>query len=247
MIDSVRQPFNLKRNDPCFCPSGQRFKHCCGSSRPDRPTPYGIKIVEDFLSASECEDLLAVSRDLPAHRLKLMDEENTNAQQVVRKYDDNRITQRVDMTGHQQILDNLVARALTEVIEPDLGQRFDWFEQPQLLRYETGGFYTHHADCEHIDRETGHWHRVVDRDISLLLYLDEDFTGGELLFSNFEFRIKPRPGLLVYFPSDSRYLHKALEVTAGSRHAIVSWLSQHGVPKLRPPPDDAILQSIVQH
>jgi predicted 2-oxoglutarate/Fe(II)-dependent dioxygenase YbiX len=46
--------------------------------------------------------------------------------------------------------------------------------------------------------------------------------------------------MLVYFPSDNRYLHTALPVTKGTRHAIVSWISQHGVEKLRPPPEDVV-------
>ena len=57
------------------------------------------------------------------------------------------------------------------------------------------------------------WKRVVDRDVSLLIYLTEEFQGGEILFNNFQYRLKPRAGMVVYFPSDHRYVHTALPVT----------------------------------
>ena len=73
--------------------------------------------------------------------------------------------------------------------------------------------------------------RVVNDELQL--YLDDDYEGGELEFPNFNFKMRPRAGMLVYFPSDSRYRHSALAVTSGTRHAIVTWMSLEGVEKVR--------------
>jgi predicted 2-oxoglutarate/Fe(II)-dependent dioxygenase YbiX len=197
--------------------------------------------LQEFATPAECQAILGVARTRPAERLKLMDREKSTEERVVRKYDENRITHRVDMGEQQTLLDTLVLRAIRTQIEPGLGVRFDWFEEPQLLQYGPGGLYHHHADSENFDAATDRWERAQDRDTSLLIYLDEDYEGGELHFPNFDFTLRPKPGTLVYFPSDHRYLHAAREVTAGQRHAIVSWLAQTGVDKLRPPPDDAIM------
>ncbi len=239
-MDIIRKPLEIGRNDPCFCHSGERFKHCCGSSSANRKPPHGVIIVNDFASPEECNAILAIAATRGSERLKLIDNENSTSQKIVRKYDDTRVTERVDMSEHQDILDTLVTRAITDSIIPNLGSTIDWFEQPQLLKYEQGGFYNTHADSENYEQDKEGFIRVIDRDISLLLYLDEDYEGGEIQFTNFDFKLKPKPGMLIYFPSDSRYLHTALPVTKGTRHAIVSWLSEHGVEKMRPPPEDAV-------
>lgn len=240
-MDNRRESFNPKRNDKCFCDSGKRFKHCCGSTLADRKPPHGIVIVEDFLTAQQCQDLLAIMSTRSSERLKLIDPEKSTAEEVVRKYDDQRITERVDMSEHQDILDELVRNAITDLIEPNLGTRYDWFEQPQVLKYQQGGYYAAHSDCENFDVDKDCWIHAIDRDLSLLIYLDDDYEGGAVFFPHFDFRIRPRPGMLIYFPSDNRYLHTAEAVTSGTRHAIVSWLSATGVEKLRAPPETAVL------
>ena len=72
---------------------------------------------------------------------------------------------------------------------------------------------------------------MIDRDLSVLIYLNDDFEGGEVNFSNFGFDIKPSSGLLIAFPSDHRYLHAAQLVTSGVRYAIVSWAAIIGGPR----------------
>ncbi|NND69059.1 MAG: hypothetical protein HKN19_15825 [Halioglobus sp.] len=235
----TRPPLVIGRNEPCFCGSGERFRRCCGSSQPDRKPPMGIVVEENFLGADDCAAILDVARARGSSRLKLMDEKNSTAETVVRRYDDNRITQRVDMSGHQAMLDEPVLRAIRSRIEPAMNCRVEWFEEPHILQYEPGGFYACHADSENLDKSSNLWERVLDRDVSLLLYLDDEYEGGELEFANFDYTLRPRAGMLVFFPSDSRYRHAALPVTAGMRHAIVSWMSLHGVEKLRSIPSDA--------
>lgn len=196
--------------------------------------------MDHFASLQECREILAIASTQASGRPKLVDPVRTTAQKIVRMYNDTQITERVDMSEHQDILNALVLRAITYAMEPNLKSTFDWFEQPQVLKYEPGGFYQKHADSANYDHERKSFVRVIDRHISLLLYLDDDYGGGEILFTHFDFKLKPGPEMLIYFPSDSRYLHTALSVTTGTRHAIVSWLSQHGVEKLRPPPEDAV-------
>lgn len=235
----TRPPLVIGRNEPCFCGSGERFRRCCGSSQPDRKPPAGVVVEEDFLTASECGTIVAVARQQNSERLKLLDRDNSTAQKVVRRYDDNRITRTVDMTEHQRMLDEPALRAIKTRIEPQMDCRIDWFEQPHILQYEPGGFYSCHADSESLNESSNLWERVLDRDVSMLLYLDDDYEGGELVFPNFDFTLRPRSGMLVFFPSDSRYRHAALPVTAGMRHAIVSWMSLEGVEKLRAMPESA--------
>lgn len=234
----LRGPFPPGRTEPCFCGSGQRFKHCCvAAGRAGRP-PYGVGIVPDFLSAEHCASLRERIDALPSERLQVVDLERSTADQVVRTYDDRRVTERVEAGELQDELDAAVRRALAEVIAPRVERDFDWFEEPQLLRYRPGGFYQGHADSDNFFSDEGGWKKTLDRDISLLIYLNDDYEGGHLDFEHFEYSLRPQAGMLVYFPSDVRYLHAARPVKAGLRYAVVSWAAFRDEPRVMTRPPD---------
>jgi predicted 2-oxoglutarate/Fe(II)-dependent dioxygenase YbiX len=93
-----------------------------------------------------------------------------------------------------------------------------------------------------MDLKSQMWSKVIDRDLSMLIYLNDDYEGGELSFYKLNYQIRPRAGAVVMFPSDHRYLHQAEKVTKGVRYAIVSWASVRGIPKIaEKPPEPAIL------
>jgi predicted 2-oxoglutarate/Fe(II)-dependent dioxygenase YbiX len=222
------------RNEPCFCGSGERFKHCCGNKSPDRSPPHGIGIAPEFLSPQECRAFVELADGLEGDRFKVLD----RARNMEPTPDDTRVCDRVILGDSQHVLDDVVARAFEERIIP---RTFDieWYEQPQLLRYAPGGYYVYHSDA--YDYEDGRWRKAADRDISLLLYINDEYTGGELEFNSFSYTLRPRAGMLVWFPSDFRYLHMAKLVTSGRRYAIVSWAAASGVERVRPePPKRAI-------
>jgi predicted 2-oxoglutarate/Fe(II)-dependent dioxygenase YbiX len=84
--------------------------------------------------------------------------------------------------------------------------------------------------------------RLRDRDLSLLIYLNDDFTGGGLTFTHFNFHFRPEPGDLLVFPSDNRYVHQAEKVESGVRYVIVSWAALKGVPRVAgQPPENAVI------
>lgn len=220
--------FPPPRNAPCFCGSGERFKRCCGNQAADRRPPSGINIVEGFLSAAECAEIIGLADSAEGKRFTVPDGEGG------RIYDPQRATEWVDFReSHQQRLDAVVARAFAEQIIPSEGREIAWYEEPQLLRYTTGGFYLHHSDAWQLVPEQRAWRKVVDRDISMLIYLNDLYEGGELEFKRLFYRLRPHPGMLVWFPSDVRYEHMAKPVTAGQRSVIVSWAALAGVERVQ--------------
>lgn len=139
----------------------------------------------------------------------------------------NRVTDIVDQGDMANSIIDLVRRAYAREIEPFYNCKLRSLETPQVLRYTRGSHYKPHSDSDVINPETRRWKKTQNRDYSLLIYLDEDFEGGELIFPNFNFRLRPRAGMLAAFPSDCRYLHGAMPVLSGVRHAIVSWCAVH--------------------
>jgi Rps23 Pro-64 3,4-dihydroxylase Tpa1-like proline 4-hydroxylase len=100
------------------------------------------------------------------------------------------------------------------------GRQFDVHEsifdvEPySLLKYSGGQYYKAHYDG---GTDTA-------RSISAILYLNDDYTGGEIEFVNFGIKIKPKPGMLILFPSNYPYRHIAHPVETGTKYAIVTWL-----------------------
>lgn len=89
------------------------------------------------------------------------------------------------------------------------------FHEPYcLLRYAGGAEYKAHYDG---NTQTG-------RSISALVYLNDDYEGGELEFPNFDIKIKPKSGMLVLFPSNFAYTHIAHPVVTGTKYNLVTWI-----------------------
>lgn len=135
----------------------------------------------------------------------------------------------------------LVRSAFSEVIAPHYRKPLRSYEQPEILRYRKGGHYIPHADAESWSKANLQWDRSLDRDISILLYINEGFEGGELVFPNFGFSVSPRKGMLIAFPSDHRYAHAAQPVISGVRYVIVSWAAIKGGPRVETEARAAVL------
>jgi Rps23 Pro-64 3,4-dihydroxylase Tpa1-like proline 4-hydroxylase len=58
------------------------------------------------------------------------------------------------------------------------------------------------------------------RDISTVIYLNNNYSGGFLKFPFLNISIKPSFGSLIIFPSSEKYTHLVEEVTDGSRYII---------------------------
>jgi predicted 2-oxoglutarate/Fe(II)-dependent dioxygenase YbiX len=138
-----------------------------------------------------------------------------------------------------KLLKNVMYDAITKHIEPFFGVAVDWWEPPYLLLYLKDGHYALHADASRWATKPdgrGFHERSLDRDISIVLYINDDFAGGKLNFPDQSIKIEPRPGLLVAFPSTGHYKHAAEPTQDGERLAVVTWAAVKGSPRVRERP-----------
>jgi predicted 2-oxoglutarate/Fe(II)-dependent dioxygenase YbiX len=84
----------------------------------------------------------------------------------------------------------------------------------QILKYHEGGFYKVHVDGGE---------NFLYRKVSGILYINDDYDGGELEFTKFNLKIKPKKNSILLFPSNYAYEHIAHTVTKGEKICIVSW------------------------
>lgn len=106
-------------------------------------------------------------------------------------------------------------------------------EPSLILHYGVGGHYIPHVDAETLYKDDiglELWEKTLDRDLSVVYFLNDDFAGGELFFPMLDLLIKPEAGTLVCFPSDHNYIHGVKPVTSGHRYTVVTWMRVKGMP-----------------
>ncbi len=233
--------FNPEPEEACFCGSGKTFGKCCKASELVCPPPYGVFMFENFIDSQLAQELTEYAETCEGEPLMMIDEKLSTPDKVIKVQDQRRIAERVKLGGRRREFQDMMGQAFIDLAGRCVGVKLDWYEAPSLMRYHEGGHYTIHADSMNWDPKTNKWHKVIDRDLSMLIYLNDGYEGGELTFNKFDYMIRPRAAAAVLFPSDHRYLHQAHVVTKGVRYAMVSWASVKGVPKISSqPPKNAV-------
>lgn len=114
---------------------------------------------------------------------------------------------------HNKCDDTLLSAGVSYHNRYGINEQF-WQEGYNLLKYSTGQEYKVHYDGS----------TRLGRHLSCILYLNDDYTGGEVEFPLFKIKIKPKAGMLIMFPSNFAYKHIAHPVTSGTKYAMVTWL-----------------------
>ncbi|GJL92032.1 2OG-Fe(II) oxygenase [Hyphococcus sp.] len=128
------------------------------------------------------------------------------------------------------------------VVAPQFGTQIDSFELPEVLRYGAGAEFQPHSDADRWSAEEQTWKRTLDRDLTILVYLNEGYEGGEIDFPNFALKIPPQRGMLIAFPSDGRYLNAVRPVTSGVRYELACWATVKGQPRVNTSPRENAIQ-----
>jgi predicted 2-oxoglutarate/Fe(II)-dependent dioxygenase YbiX len=193
--------------------------------RPNIISPKGIREIVEHIKKSTCEDL------------SVFDPQTTNktGEKSWRVDKSARDTQTVPMENLFPKIEELLRHTVKKVINPFYGIEVTSSEIPQILSYEVGGHYKPHIDAEGIwvtPRGEKIWKKSIDRDLSMVFYLNDDFEGGDFVFPEHHIRIRPEPGMMVCFPSSHYYMHGVEPVTKGKRYSIVCWATVKGLPSL---------------
>jgi hypothetical protein len=91
----------------------------------------------------------------------------------------------------------------------DLISEYDWI----FMKYDSNGFFKIHSDDSH----------KYSRTVSISVYLNDDYEGGEISFPYFNITHKPKCGDILIFSSAFPYAHLVKPITSGIRYAMVNW------------------------
>lgn len=182
------------------------------ATAPITPDQYGEQdfiIVPDFLTSAECDRLLGMFdrlHGLVKHRRIGID------------FWEGRIVYMTDVAAHDAsaagIMGGFQKRATAMLGEFYALTRPLWTDTVQLNIWEQGSCLPPHTDNSNPD---GTAHSTPWRDFSSIVYLNEDYEGGELYFTAKDRVLKPRRGMLVAFSAGYHHEHGVLKVTKGRR------------------------------
>jgi predicted 2-oxoglutarate/Fe(II)-dependent dioxygenase YbiX len=110
-----------------------------------------------------------------------------------------------------------VRRHVLPLIVSEFGLKVCEIGEAELVHYPPGGLFTPHSDANVVKPY---------RAFSVLLYLNDDFQGGETAFPDLGFSCQPRKGRVLVFPS--HMTHGGNPVTAGTKDIIVMWVFYPG-------------------
>lgn len=192
-------------------------------SRIEINAPKDVLMIHNYLDKKTCKKLIKYADSQPTQDTGIVNYEKTNTDTIVFEKDPGRITHQIKIDGVQDTIIKIFNDIYCERLAKFYNVNFEWYEQPQILKYPVGGKYGYHADADHWLPQIEKWARVQDRDYSVLLYLNEEYEGGELHLFHQDYKIKPTTGMLVAFPSHNGFLHSVLPTTSGIRYVIANW------------------------
>ena len=184
---------------------------------------YTIREIPNFLSKEECEYIKQLSTNkLFQSKLFMKDGEGL----------DN--TVRDSKQCWLNDTDDEMIQKLSQRIAKETKIDISLHEDLQVVKYDSNGFYKPHYDaCDSTQQDT-----CIDmnkdmgpRYITFIIYLNDDFEGGETYFPNINKKIIPKMGKAVIFYNVdkkgvilNKSLHGGLNVINGEKWIANKWI-----------------------
>ena len=89
----------------------------------------------------------------------------------------------------------------------------------RINKYGLGGFMSSHVDNIH----HSHGQQYGYPQVSVLLFLNDDYEGGEIVVGG-DNQYHPLAGSALVFPSNFIFPHEVKPITKGERWSVISWL-----------------------
>ena len=112
-----------------------------------------------------------------------------------------------------KLYDKWVSSLIPGLVKSFWDYNIDGRTEAYIVRYGPGQFYSEHIDAG----------LTEPRLVSMVCYLNDDFTGGETAFPRQNIKVKPETGRAILFPSGISHKHAACDVTEGFKYALVGW------------------------
>lgn len=182
---------------------------------------YDIQEIPNFLTEQECNTIIELSRD------KLFTSKVYSSDQDLLS-NNSRKSKQCWLDDQDPVIKNISDR-----IKYYTNTHDNYHEQLQVVNYQPGGFFRPHYDacegdenfCKRMNEPNG------PRYLTILIYLNDDFTGGETIFPQINKTVKPKLGKAIIFQNvDERgviikkAIHGGEPVKSGEKWVANKWI-----------------------
>ena len=167
-----------------------------------------IFVIEDFLSETECDELISISEKIGFEEAKV--QTGNNEQSMIKSIRNN---DRI-LYKNQSLADKLFEKSKS-FLEQNIGlyEIKDLNEMFRFYKYSIGQRFKMHRDGS-FERNHNEFSFYT-----FLIYLNDDFEGGETEFKDL-FTIKPKTGSLLIFLHPHK--HEGKIILKGNKYALRS-------------------------
>jgi prolyl 4-hydroxylase len=176
---------------------------------------YKVYQIDNLLESSECDALCSYA-----------DTQNYMGSTVITPTGNVYIDTRKSKQLWIKDSDHDVAKKISSYIENHIGYPKENMEDLQLVKYDISGFFN-----DHYDPDISYKNNTSDRIYTVIIYLNDDFEGGETYFKNINLTIKPKKGMGVIFKSLSENnellsnsLHTGKPIIKGNKYICNKWI-----------------------
>lgn len=160
---------------------------------------FGVVIINDFLNNEECKTLIDYIENL---------DKGWGTSNELRK---------MSLNPESKEIKLLVIKCLNKAKE--VFNYEELYVAEYLLSFYSSGYY---MDI-HTDLEDGKDHF----DVSIVTYLNDEFTGGDIVFPKINLRHSPKKGDIAMFLSKpDENIHGVEKVTSGKRYVMPIWTTK---------------------
>ncbi|NBU34028.1 2OG-Fe(II) oxygenase [bacterium] len=177
----------------------------------------------NFLTHNECDRIIQLSTEAGLHKSQVYTSEKDNQD------DQHRVSEQCWLDNS---VDHLILKISQKAAEIS-GKPISHQETLQVVKYPQGGFFNPHYDpcvgdiefCKRMNEKGG------PRYMTLLVYLNDDYEGGETAFPKLDKSVKPQKGkAVVFFNTDNEgkilenSMHGGNPVSNGNKWICNKWV-----------------------
>jgi prolyl 4-hydroxylase len=190
---------------------------------------FVVRRLENLLTSEQCDNIVAKSREVGLKDAETIDRNTSTYSSVNNK---SRKSKTVFLSHDALPETAFLAQRAEELSDIPMSHQ----EQLQVAFYDVGGDFKDHFDacdetpdvCEPFNHGSG------QRVWTLLVYLNDDFEGGETYFSAVDVTIKPKKGMGILFRNidpvtgqiDRKSIHRGNPVLSGNKWICTKWVHE---------------------
>ena len=190
---------------------------------------YEVVEIWDVITSEECDKIIELTRKKGLIESEVLSYGNENTTMVDKN---SRTSKQAWYSDNEDVIFTKIAKYNSVITQMPIENQ----EMTQVGMYLSGGKFNDHVDaCVHKDNDQKAYcdnmnKHAGQRRYTLLIYLNDDFEGGETEFIRLNLKIKPEKGKAILFKSTDenevlyeQSMHRGNEVINGEKWIATKW------------------------